>query len=115
MSAVLAGAAGVFNGHLTRIVTPAAFGFDKAVDILAFAVLGGTSTWVGPIIGGMVLTALPEMLRFLKQYRGVFNGLVLLVVIVYLPGGLLNPAGWRSMWQRISGRSDPAAPAAETG
>jgi branched-chain amino acid transport system permease protein len=104
MSALLAGAAGAFNGHLTRIVIPSAFGFDKAVDILAYAVLGGTSTWVGPIVGGLVLTALPEVLRFLREYRGVFNGLVLLLVIVYLPGGLINPTGWQRAWQRLTGR-----------
>lgn len=112
LSAVVAGAAGVFSGHLTRIVTPAAFGFDKAVDILAFAVLGGTSTWVGPIIGAMALTALPEVLRFLKEYRGVFNGLALLVVIVYLPGGLVNPTGWARLWQRLAGKSASVTPSA---
>jgi len=101
LSAMIAAAAGVFNGHLTRIITPDTFGFDKAVDILAFAVLGGLSTWVGPIVGGMVLTALPEVLRDLNQYRGVFNGLVLLVVIVYLPGGLINPTGWQRLAQRV--------------
>ncbi|MCL4251376.1 MAG: branched-chain amino acid ABC transporter permease [Anaerolineae bacterium] len=114
MSAVLAGAAGVFSGHLTRIVTPAAFGFDKAVDILAFAVLGGTSTWIGPIIGAMVLTAMPEVLRFLKEFRGVFNGLVLLIVIVYLPGGLVNPAGWTRLWRWLS-RARPVSPSPATG
>ena len=114
MSAVLAGAAGVFSGHLTRIVTPAAFGFDKAVDILAFAVLGGTSTWIGPIVGAMVLTAMPEVLRFLKEFRGVFNGLVLLVVIVYLPGGLINPAGWARLRRWLSG-ARAARPSPSTG
>ena len=69
--------------------------------------LGGTSTFVGPIVGGLVLGALPEVLRFLAQYRGVFNGLVLLLVIVYLPGGLVNPAGWR----RAGARGRCAAPA----
>ena len=102
LSAVLAGAAGVFSGHLTRIRTPAALGLDKAVDIRACAVLGGTSSRVGPIVGAMVLTAMPEILRFLKEFRGVFNGLVLLVVIVYLPGGLINPAGWKRLWQRLN-------------
>lgn len=101
LSAMLAGAAGVFSGHLTRIITPDMAQFGQAVDILAYAVLGGTSTFVGPIVGGLVLGALPEMLRFLAQYRGVFNGLVLLLVIVYLPGGLINPAGWRSVWERL--------------
>lgn len=100
MSAVIAGAAGAFNGHLTRIVVPSAFGFERTVDILAFAVLGGTSTWLGPIVGGMVLAAIPEVLRFLNQYRGVFNGLVLLVMIVYVPGGLVNPAGLRAFFRQ---------------
>ncbi|MCA9890055.1 MAG: branched-chain amino acid ABC transporter permease [Anaerolineae bacterium] len=106
MSAILAGAAGVFSGHLTRIVTPQAFGFDKTVDILAFAVLGGTSTWFGPIVGGLVLTALPESLRFLKEYRGVFTGLVLLVVIVYLPGGLINTTSWSKFIRRFTNKPE---------
>lgn len=108
LSAMLAGAAGVFNGHLTRIVTPTAFDFGRTVDILAFAVLGGTSTVAGPVVGGMALAALPEVLRFLDEFRGVFNGLVLLLVIVFLPGGLVNPAGWRRAWQRVRARIRPA-------
>ncbi|NOG50109.1 MAG: hypothetical protein HND48_12240 [Chloroflexi bacterium] len=55
--------------------------------------LGGTSTWVGPIVGGLVMGALPEVLRFLNDLRGVFIGLILLGVILFLPGGLINPAG----------------------
>ena len=62
----------------------------------------------------MVLTAMPEVLRFLKEFRGVFNGLVLLVVIVYLPGGLVNPAGWSRLWHRLSG-TQPATPSTSTG
>ena len=110
LSAMLAGAAGVFSGHLTRIITPGDYGFSQAVDILAYAVLGGTTTFIGPIVGGLVLGALPEVLRFLAQYRGVFNGLVLLLVIVYVPGGLVNPAAWSWLWRRIRGRTrgDPA-------
>lgn len=104
LSAIIAASAGVFNAHLTRIITPGAYGFDKAVDVLSYAVLGGTSTWVGPIVGGMTLTALPETLRFLNELRGVFVGLVLLLVIVYLPGGLINPRGWRKAWQGLRGR-----------
>ncbi|HVU11414.1 MAG TPA: branched-chain amino acid ABC transporter permease [Phototrophicaceae bacterium] len=101
MSAMLAAAGGVFSGHLTRIVTPDLATFDQAVDILAYAVLGGTTVFIGPVVGGLVLGALPEVLRFLQQYRGVFDGLVLLIVIVYLPGGLINPAGWTRLWRRL--------------
>ncbi len=106
LSAMLAGGAGALSGHLTRIISPSDFGFDQAVQILAFAVLGGTSTWIGPIVGGMALTALPEVLRFASEYRGVINGLVLMLVIVYLPGGLVNPAGWAKLWRRIRGDPD---------
>jgi branched-chain amino acid transport system permease protein len=104
MSAMLAAAAGVFNAHLTRIITPEAYGFDRAVDILSYAVLGGTSTWVGPIVGGMALTLLPETLRAVNQYRGVFTGAVLMAVILFLPGGLVDPAGFRATMQRIRSR-----------
>ncbi|MCB9455115.1 MAG: branched-chain amino acid ABC transporter permease [Anaerolineaceae bacterium] len=104
MSAVLAAAAGVLKAHLTRTISPGDYGFDQAVSILAFAVLGGTSTWVGPLVGGFVLTALPEVLRDFKQYRGIVNGSILLLVIVYLPGGLVNPAGWSQLWTRLRGK-----------
>lgn len=106
LSAMLAAAAGVLSAHLTRIIIPNSYGFDRAVDILAFAVLGGTATWIGPIVGGMVMGALPEILRFLDQYRGIFNGLVLLVFILYLPGGLINPRGWKALWRRLRGEGD---------
>jgi branched-chain amino acid transport system permease protein len=101
LSAVLAGAGGALNAHLVRAINPGGYGFDRAVDILAYAVLGGTSTWVGPIVGGMTLTAMPEILRAVRQYRGIFNGLILLLVILYLPSGLVNPTGWAKLWRRL--------------
>jgi branched-chain amino acid transport system permease protein len=103
ISAMLAGAAGCLSAHLTRTIAPNGYGFNQAVGILAFAVLGGTGSWVGGIVGGVVLTGLPEILRFTDQYRGVINGLILLLVIVYLPGGLVNPAGWTKLYERIRG------------
>lgn len=101
IGAMIAGAGGVFFAHLIRNITPSMFGFDRAVDILAYAVLGGVSTWIGPIVGGFTLTGIPEVLRFSQDYRGVFIGLVLLLIIVYFPGGLINPAAWRAFWQKV--------------
>jgi branched-chain amino acid transport system permease protein len=66
LSAMLAGGAGVLSGHLTRIISPNSYGFDQAVNILAYAVLGGTTTFIGPIVGAIVLTGLPEVLRFIN-------------------------------------------------
>lgn len=98
IGAVIAGLAGGFSGHLTRIISPDSYDFAQAVDILAFAVLGGVTVWYGPIIGGLVLTGMPEVLRPLKEYTGIINGLVLLFVIVYLPKGISDPA----LWGRVS-------------
>lgn len=115
LSAMIAGAGGAFNGHLTRIVTPDAYGFDRAVDILAYAVLGGTGTWIGPIIGGMTLGALPEVLRFSDQYRGVLNGAVLLLVILFLPKGIIGiPEMIRNLFSNDKDKEVPPEPSPAT-
>jgi len=94
LSAILAGAAGVFSGHLTRIISPGVYNFARVVDILAFTVLGGTTTLAGPVIGASILTAIPELARPLKAYNQIFNGVILLFVIVYLPNGIADPNIW---------------------
>lgn len=88
MGAVIAGVAGALNAHFTFFLSPREYGFDPAVDILTMAVLGGTSSFIGPILGATILTILPEALRFLDAYRLAVNGLILIVVTVYLPRGL---------------------------
>lgn len=107
MSAMVAGLAGGLHAHLIRIITPERYDFAQAVNILAYAVLGGTTTWFGPIIGGLVLTALPEMLRDLAEYTGLVTGIVLLIFIAYLPGGLGDPVLWRSAWRMVERVTQP--------
>jgi branched-chain amino acid transport system permease protein len=107
LSAILAAAAGVLKAHLTRTIDPSDYGFNAAVEILTFAVLGGTTTLIGPIVGGFLLTALPEMLRGLKDYRTIVNGVILLAVIIYLPGGLANPSFWYRLFNRLRGIRKP--------
>lgn len=97
MGAILAGAAGNFNAHTIGVVEPSDFGFNRAVDILAYAVLGGLGNWFGPILGGLTLTAIPELLRELKAYTGLISGVLLLLIIVYLPNGLTSLL-WPTFW-----------------
>ncbi|MEL6309699.1 MAG: branched-chain amino acid ABC transporter permease [Chloroflexota bacterium] len=106
MSAMLASSAGVFEGHLNRIITPDAYGFTRTVDILAYAVIGGTQTLYGPLVGGMVLEAIPEVLREFQQYRGVLVGVVMLGVIVYLPNGIVDPQGIRGLFGSLFSSDD---------
>ncbi|PJF45002.1 MAG: hypothetical protein CUN55_01100 [Phototrophicales bacterium] len=99
IGAIIASAAGVFSAHTIGTIGPEDYDFGRAVDILAYAVLGGLGSWVGPIIGGLTLEAMPEILRELKEYTGLINGLILLLIIIYLPGGLTSlfrPSFWLS-------------------
>lgn len=98
LGAMIAGTAGGLNAHFTFFVSPREYGFDPAVDILTMAVLGGTGSYIGPMIGSTILTILPELLRFLKEYRLAVNGLILIVVVLYLPNGIWDPRrirAWR--------------------
>jgi branched-chain amino acid transport system permease protein len=88
MGAIIAGVAGGLNAHFTFFVSPREYGFDPAVDILTGAILGGTGSFVGPMVGSAILAILPELLRFLKAFRLAVNGLILILVVIYLPNGI---------------------------
>jgi len=90
LSAALAGLAGALNAHFSSFIGPEEYGFDKAVTILSFAVLGGVTTPFGPVLGAIILSALPEVLRPLHDFRLVFNGLIIVLVVIFLPRGILG-------------------------
>jgi branched-chain amino acid transport system permease protein len=88
LGAGIAGLAGALNAHFTYTIGPNSYAFENAVEILTMAVFGGANTLLGPILGGTLLTLLPELLRGLKEYRLAVNGLVLIFVVLFLPNGL---------------------------
>jgi branched-chain amino acid transport system permease protein len=92
IGAFVAGVAGSLAAFSSFFISPTDYGFGKAVDMLAYAVVGGIGTVGGPIAGAALLTLLPEALRFLHDYRAVANGLILLLVIIFLPQGLWSLA-----------------------
>jgi branched-chain amino acid transport system permease protein len=106
LGAIIAAGAGALSAPIVRVIDPRNYFFGRAVDILAYAVLGGMTTWVGPILGATVLTALPEVLRFLQERREVVNGLVIMLAIIYLPRGLADPRFWRR-WRRSTPAPTP--------
>jgi len=97
LGAAIAGLAGVLNAHLTFFIGPQEFGFDRGVEILTMTILGGINSLFGPVIGAVIITVLPELLRSLKDYRAVANGLILVVIVLFLPKGLWNPAWMRRL------------------
>ena len=68
-----------------------------AVDLLIFNIVGGIRVWYGPVLGAVLLTALPEILRGTGVTAGpirmALNGLILLLVILFLPNGLVSIFG----------------------
>jgi branched-chain amino acid transport system permease protein len=87
-SAMLAGLAGCLAAHSNSFIGPNEYGFEHAVTILSFALLGGIGTPLAPVIGAMVLTALPEVLRPLQDFRLVINGLIIVLAVLFLPRGI---------------------------
>ena len=86
--AALAGLAGALNAHFTFFISPNEYGFERGVEILAMGVLGGTGSPWGAVIGGVLITLLPELLRGLGHYRPLINGLILILIILYSPKGI---------------------------
>jgi branched-chain amino acid transport system permease protein len=88
----VAGLYGVLWAYTVRLVGPADFGFTAAIDGLVTAMVGGTTIFVGPVLGSTFLTMVPEIQRALGVEAGWIRpfvaGLLLLVVILFLPGGL---------------------------
>jgi branched-chain amino acid transport system permease protein len=105
LGAVIAGVAGGLNAHYTFTIGPGNYAFENAVDILTMAVFGGTSNLIGPIIGSTVLTLLPEMMRYLKDFRLAANGLILILVILYLPKGIWDPRRIHAFWRKHFGKN----------
>ena len=93
LGAFIAGIAGAIYAHLNFIITPGEFGFYAAVQLLIFNIVGGSQSVYGPILGAFILTALPEVLRGAGVTAGSLrlgvNGVILLLVILYLPNGLI--------------------------
>ncbi|VTZ51051.1 Inner-membrane translocator [Methylocella tundrae] len=100
VSAMLAGLAGALNAHASSFISPNDYGFDAAVTILSYALLGGVGSPFGPLAGAMVLTLLPEVLRPLQDFRLVINGLIIVIAVLYMPHGILP---WRA--RRIGARA----------
>ena len=110
VAAFFAGLAGALYAHYVGTVNPNRFNVEEMVFVLTWAIVGGTSTIYGPILGVVVLTALNEVvLRELgtDQLRPLFYGAILIASVLFLPNGLesLVPKV-RDWW---AGRSRPVS------
>jgi branched-chain amino acid transport system permease protein len=105
LGAILAGVAGAVSAHFLNTWNARQGTFDASIIYLTFVLIGGSRTYLGPVLGGMVFTALPEVLRavgdvpglpqwlsqFLKEGRLIIFGLLIVLGTIFFPQGLVTP------------------------
>lgn len=92
-----AGVAGSLYAHYIGFVSPDLFYFTYITTMLTMVVLGGMGTIIGPVVGAVVFTALPEYLRIADVYRMPIFGAILVLAILFFPGGFME------LWSRLRG------------
>jgi branched-chain amino acid transport system permease protein len=114
LSAVLAGFAGALEAHLQTFVDPSdqQYGVTRAVQILTFAVLGGSGHFLGPVVGALVVTTLPWVFEQAREYINIVTGVFLIAVIVFRPQGIVGRGGLAIIrprwWPRRARASAPS-------
>jgi branched-chain amino acid transport system permease protein len=116
IGAMLAGAVGAVSAHFLNTWNARQGTFDASIAYLAFVLIGGSRTFVGPVVGGMMLTALPELLRIIASIGGlppwlaqllrdgrlIIFGVLIAVGSVFFPRGLITPDLLRRLAARAS-------------
>ena len=99
LSAVLAGVSGALYAQLVGFISPTLFALDTSIVLVAMAVLGGTGSLAGPMLAAVALTLIPYVdalvpglsrgvAETLQDWRDDIYGLVIILVMLYVPGGL---------------------------
>jgi branched-chain amino acid transport system permease protein len=90
LSAILASLAGSLFAHYMGFLAPDDFGVLTSINILVMLFLGGTGTIYGPALGAVFLKLLPEVTYQFQDYELLLNGVILIVVLVFMPKGLFG-------------------------
>jgi branched-chain amino acid transport system permease protein len=107
IGSMMAGLGGGLYAHITTAITPDDFNYHRVVEILSFAVIGGAEVIVGPLFGAALLTGLPEFLRVLAEYKMIFYGSLLILVMAFRPHGLITASTfdkWKRRKSKASGK-----------
>ncbi len=85
---VLAALAGFLYAHMVTFISPQTFDFLMSVKIVTMVVIGGMASVWGSLFGAALLTLLPEWLHVFAEYEMIIYGLILVVIMIFLPQGL---------------------------
>ena len=92
IGAACAGIGGVYLAALVNFIEPGQFHLSVSLMMLLAVIVGGSGRFFGPVLGSVVVILLPEWLRFLQDWYLAIFGFAVIVLMVFLPGGLLSLA-----------------------
>ena len=90
IGSALASFAGGLYGYYTGYIDPGYLSINQSMEVLAMVLLGGQGTLIGPIVGSLVLTGLPHAIDLRAEIRAMLYGAILVLVISFLPQGLVG-------------------------
>jgi branched-chain amino acid transport system permease protein len=103
VSAGMAGAGGGLYAHYTRFVSPEVFLFTYTVTMVIMVVAGGKGTLAGPVVGAVIFTVVPEVLRAFAswQWQMLLYGILLIATLFFMPRGIVPELadGWADRWR----------------
>ncbi len=113
LGSTLAGLAGGLYAHYVGFISPGSFGFMLSIELVVMVIVGGSGSLIGPILGAGLFTVLPEYLRAYRDYDVVLFGIVLVVVLMFMPSGLTGALerGWAALSRTSRRRKAPRAAA----
>ena len=90
LSSTVAGLGGVVFAHMMTYISPYDFTFFYTMQLLLYIIFGGVATVVGPIVGVTILMIFSELLRKFGHYELIFYGFTILVVLIFIPEGVVS-------------------------
>jgi len=108
--AMVAGLGGALYAHYALFIDSNNFGFHRSIEMVIFAIFGGVTSIWGPPIGAAILTLFPEVLRFIQEWRMVFYGLLMILMMTFRPQGLVTKHMFKDVLSR-RGRQEVGDPA----
>ncbi len=106
MSGFFAGLAGGLYASYIGSISPEAFDVGLSIDILTMTLVGGSGTIAGPIIGSIFLVFLKEWLRFIKEFYMIIYGAGIVLVMIFMPYGIMGLIKRISARFQLAGGSD---------
>lgn len=98
-SAVYAGWAGALYAHYLQYISTGLFDLGKSSELVITTVLGGLGSLTGSVLGTLIVQLLPEIFRGMANYRMLFYGIAIVIVILLKPSGLCGY--WEFSWKRV--------------